>query len=482
MTLEPLVWGDAAPALGGTQAPELATDALAAFLSDAPDLQRRLARIPLADRVAALGRVGDLWKRQYESGALAPLLDGLAASTGYCRALMDIEAQFVPHLFSTEVLMHNVAASFPCDPSGLHRFTEAAKGEYFRFLPAGPVVIISSGNSLIPPLIPTTLSLLTGNATILKPSRANYAGVRAAYALLHEVAETSEAAALMARALAVTYLAHDSPGLSWLLESAPIGVVNFWGAEPARTLLGARVAANKHHPAYLVNGPLTGCAVVDEASAPQAHKGLALNMTLYDQQLCSSPTTGCFIGSWNGAVAFAKEVGAVLDRLGVAMPLAVPEGAMFSLQNARRMLQFKGCTVLSSKDEGNPWTIVISKEKGMLDEIMTGVPELALHNRRRFLELVVVDTPEGALHHIRALPSRPAFMGIDRVQTVGLALDPSYRDAVTEAIALVGPYRIVPLGDMYMRSACEPYDGVNLAQVFTYTAYRRDTPAGIISL
>jgi hypothetical protein len=476
------MWGRKSSPEGvtGGAAPELDIEELSTFLSSAPSLQHELCQTPISERMAVFDAVGALWKKRCESGMLDEVLDALSTTTGYARNLMDIEAEFVPHMLGKATLKQNLSMSFKGSPDGLHRFVEVSGGERYRHLPAGPVFIISSGNSLIPPLIPTTLSLLTGNATVLKPSLSNYGGVRAVYSLLHEVAETSATASLMARALCISYFSHDSPALAWMLEKAPVGVINFWGAEPARSLLGVKAASNPHHPAYLVNGPLTGCAVIDEPSAHQAAPGLAQNMVLYDQQLCSSPTTGCFIGSWESAVAFAKETGGVLDELGASMPMKVPEGSMFALNNARKMLLFKGCTVISSNKPDNPWTIVLSKGKPALDGIMQGMPELGLHARRRFFELVVYDSLDAAGPHICSLPLREAYRGIDRVQTIGLCVEDSLREAYAERLALCGPYRIVPLDDMYMRSAAEPYDGINLAQVFTYTSYMRDKSMGIL--
>ncbi len=60
------------------------------------------------------------------------------------------------------------------------------------------------------------------------------------------------------------------------------------------------------------------------------------------------------------------------------------------------------------------------------------------------------------------------------MQTVGLAVPDDRQDAISRSLARIGVYRIVPVGDMYMRSALEPYDGISLALPFTYTVYRRD--------
>jgi hypothetical protein len=83
--------------------------------------------------------------------------------------------------------------------------------------------------------------------------------------------------------------------------------VNFWGGEPARTEVMSRAAKNRGHPRCFSNGPLTGFALVsrdggDERSA----RGLAENMVLYEQQLCSSPTMGAFVGVTGEALDFAQ--------------------------------------------------------------------------------------------------------------------------------------------------------------------------------
>lgn len=215
-------------------------------------------------------------------------------------------------------------------------------------MPIGPVFIISSGNSLIPPLIPTTFSLATGNFTLLRPSLANYCAVVKVYKLLNELSGTLEAAKPFSEALAISYFAHESPTLKHILLSAPLGLVNFWGGEPGRSAVGKLVSENPHHPRYLVNGPLTGFAIIDEGSADEASaRGLAFNMILYDQRLCSSPTMAAFVGSWEGAVKFVERVGRHLDIIGSEYELEVSEDFHYVLQSVRRILQTRGSKVTS---------------------------------------------------------------------------------------------------------------------------------------
>ena len=94
--------------------------------------------------------------------------------------------------------------------------------------------------------------------------------------------------------------------------------------------------------------------------------------------------------------------------------------------------------------------------------------------RRRFLEIVVVDSVEEALEHIKRIPGSPAFKGIDGVQTVGYSISTEEKEKVFEKLASLGIYRIVPLSEMFMRSPIEPYDGVTLLSAFTRIVYRRD--------
>ncbi|RZN50407.1 aldehyde dehydrogenase family protein [archaeon] len=479
MTLDP-IFSHEAPVvvrkeMGREVINELSPESLESYLSQAPTMQADIAGISLDDRIEVFAKVGALWERKRKAGLLDDLKQRLAASSGYSARLIDVEFSLVPLLLERATLRRNLSSSLLGGADGLERFTSVNEGEYFRHLPAGPVLIISSGNSMIPPLIPTTLSLITGNVTVLKPSLSNYEGVASVFALLREVAETDPAAKSLLEALVISYFSHDSASLSYLLTAAPLGVVNFWGSEPARSVIAKMLTENPSHPSYVVNGPLTGVAVVDAEAGERAAQGLATNIVLYDQQLCSSPTQVCFIGERAQAESFARLVGTHLDGMGDAFALHLPEGVRFSLNNIRRSLLFKGASVLSSSSATNPWTIVITEDGASLDELITSYPEMGIHNRRRFLELHVVNDVAEVGRRIRELPHRKAYHGIDRVQTVGVSVGTDVHGVLMDELLSTGIYRITPIDDMYMRSASEPYDGAHLAALFTYTLYRRDT-------
>ncbi|MEM2941495.1 MAG: aldehyde dehydrogenase family protein [Thermoproteota archaeon] len=445
------------------------------ILSRGSVIQDRLSSISIRERLGIIGEMGEIWREKLNDGGLEGLKKILVEATGYCEKLIEMEFSLIPMVLSKENIGKNLEYSPARNVEVFERFVKVENGESFRILPAGPVFIISSGNSLIPPLIPSTISLATGNLTVIKPSLSNYLGVVEVYRALSEVAARLEEAKLMMDALIISYFTHDSNSLKYLLGEAEIGVVNFWGGEPARSSVTGLVSGNSHHPKIIINGPLTGCALIDEKSADdETAEGLAKNIILYDQQLCSSPTSAVFIGSWQNAISFVQRVEKFLEEIGSEFESTVDDTSVFLTQSVRRVFQLKGSQVFSSKNLENFWTIVVSKRKSLLDEVARSFPAFNIYTRRRFLEIVVVDSVEEALEHVKKIPDSYAFKGVDGVQTVGYAVSGDKKERLFEKLASLGIYRIVPLSDMFMRSAVEPYDGVILLSAFTKIVYLRD--------
>jgi len=476
MSLDPLCAHgvDLVPARAGDlEIREIAAASLERLIEAGITAQRRAASLGLEERLSVFRSLAEAWQRRLSGGSLENLMADLAKSTGYSRRLMEAEFRLVGSALDRGSLLRNLQSSLG-DPASLERFVETGPGQYVRHMPAGPVFIISSGNSLIPPLIPTALSLATGNFTILRPSLSNYRGVVEVLRPVQEIG--TSAAKLFSELLVIGYFRHDSPALAEMLSRSRLGVINFWGGEPARTEVSRKVSENPHHPRLVINGPLTGVAVVDRDSAGRtAAEGLAANIVMYDQQLCSSPTTAIFIGSHGDAVGFAQSTAEALEAIGGQYPLPMPEGAAYALQSARRLLQFRGATLILSQSPQNLWTLVVSAGRSVMDEVAASLPDFALHARRRFLEIISVEDMDSAVRLIGSIPSMRAFRGIDRVQTVGLALTPDRAGEMAGKLAEAGVYRIVPLVDMSLRSPLEPYDGVAIPSSFTYMAYRRTT-------
>lgn len=474
--LAPLLFDRAletAPSAGNPEVFEISPSALRGLVSSAGMVQAELSSIPIDERLQVIEHIARAWKQRLDRGDFEELKRDMSASTGYSPALMETELSFVPAVLGAANIRKNLDASVQGGADALFKFVEVDETEMFRHVPIGPVLIISSGNSIVPTLIPTVVSLVTGNLTILKPSIANYRGVCEVFRLLADVPD-SRAARAMRSALVISYFGHDSPSLKLALEELPLGMVNFWGAEPARTIVANMVGKNRNHPRFFVNGPFTGMALIEEGVEPlQAADDLALDVVLYDQQLCSSPTAGVFIGGYDKAKEFLKAAGERLDEAGNEFPLPPDQDRLFVLQGARRFIQMDGGTVLSSKNPENPWTLVLSKDRSSLTGLAAQFPTFNLFARRRFLEIVAVPDVESAVRLLRSLPEHPAFRGIDGVQSVGLAVTEGSRDDIVNRLIGAGVHRILPLGDMFMRGAVEPYDGVTMSSLFTRIVYWR---------
>lgn len=461
------------PSGGNEEVMEISPSALEELMRLAPSVQAALSSVPIEDRLQVIEQMARLWKDKLDRGELDHLKDEMATSTGYSPSLMETELSFVPAVLGASNIRKNLEASVQGGAEALCRFVEMDETEMFRHVPVGPVLIISSGNSIVPTLIPTVMSLVTGNLTILKPSIANYHGVTEVFKLLSEVTD-GPASKAMRDALVVSYFGHDSPSLKAALERSPMGMINFWGAEPARTIVANMVNLNPHHPRFFVNGPFTGMALIEEGvDTLQAADDLALDVVLYDQQLCSSPTSAVFIGSFEEGKMFLRTAGERLDDVGMEFPLPLDQDRMFTLQGARRYIQTEGGTVLSSREPANPWTLVLSKGQSSMKGLAAQFPTFNLFARRRFLEIVVVPDADSAVALLRDLPGHPAFRGIDGVQSVGLAVNESSKKDIVDRLVNAGVHRILPLGDMFMRGAVEPYDGVPMSSLFTRIVYWR---------
>jgi acyl-CoA reductase-like NAD-dependent aldehyde dehydrogenase len=219
------------PSAGNPEVLELSPSSLRELVASAAKVQAELSSIPIDERLQVIEHIAGKWKEKLDKGDLDELKKDMAASTGYSPALMETEMSFVPAVLGAANIRKNLDASVQGGADALFKFVEMDETEMFRHVPVGPVLIISSGNSIVPTLIPTVVSLVTGNLTILKPSIANYRGVCEVFKLLADVPD-SKAARAVRSALVVSYFGHDSPSLKLALEEMPMGMINFWEPNP----------------------------------------------------------------------------------------------------------------------------------------------------------------------------------------------------------------------------------------------------------
>ena len=222
-------------------------------LHEGKALQAEICDVPLEERLQVIDWLGELWEARLRAGEMQQTKRMLAEGTGYPDRLIDMEFSLVRKVLDADEIRDNLSSSLIGGVGSLEGFCALREGEAVRHMPAGPVLIISSGNSIIPTLIPTVISMATGNFTLLKPSLSIYQAIVEIFSSLGQLMAQSPAAHLMGRAVMVSYFQHESQVLDMALTTAPVGVVNFWGGEPARTVVGQKVARNQHRPRFFVN-------------------------------------------------------------------------------------------------------------------------------------------------------------------------------------------------------------------------------------
>jgi hypothetical protein len=446
-----------------------------AFASESQD--KKLDEDP-ESRLLVLDELGRRWRQFLDSDKSNALVGKLSSQTGYCDRMTRMDLEFVLTLLSAQSIRQALNSSLPGGLQSLGGFVKVENQELYRCRQAGPVLTIGSGNSVLPVLISAATALATGNFTLIRPSASNREAVFKIFSILEEIGEEEtplgSAARNMEDCLLVFYEQAGGDILRFLMENARIGVVNFWGADPALTEISKLIASNVNHPRLSLLGPLTGYAVVDkDTDLEEAARSLAEGITYYDQQLCSSPTEACFIGDPAQAKAFAENVGRKLEKITSELPTVKPEHEIHLIQSGRNLLRLNGSELILPPDGGPEWTLAVSEEKSNLDATVNSLPEFLLHVRRRFLEIISVKNELGILEKIRRLRDRTPFRGVLRVQTIGLAATHERYQALASLLCRSEAYRIVPLRKMHLRSPMEPFDGRHLARDFVDVIYIR---------
>ncbi|MEM1550113.1 MAG: acyl-CoA reductase [Candidatus Methanomethylicia archaeon] len=435
------------------------------------DIVRELLSIGFEKRVSIIGEMGKIWVEEKASGKYEELIMRLSKATGYSRKNVELDLDFVEKVFDP----FSIKVMFEKGLIGGYKSIDGplpiGDDEFIWNKPIGSVFIIAPGNSVIPTLLPTVVSLVSSNFTILRPSITNYEVIRCIFSLLKRLIETGfEDALKLSRALLITYIGHSSSLMEYILAKSSISVVNYWGGEPGRSSIINFVLRNPYKPKVIVNGPLTGLAIIDGKMVNASiARDMAREMIIYDQQLCSSPTFVIFIGSFEEARSFAKMIGEELNKLGGNFPVDFGEDKLYRLLVNRKMLELEGKYVLYSINPNNPWTIAIDVFKGDVNVSK----EVDFYSRRRFIEMIVVEDMNKIKLVFNKLLEFLIKMGLDGFQTISTLLRREDMDNVLKMLLDYRIYRFIPLGESLLRTPLEPFDGEFLPRYFTYPLYIR---------
>ncbi len=459
------------------------------FLENAGGIQKELKSIPTVTKLAAIDAVRELWKdRTYKRHKILGEL--LPQTTGYSCQTIDFEITDLPAYFDPESLSEklNNPASFPHGNGNsiLEGYIPLREGDYVTANPRGPLLIIGSGNTLVPVLLSFIYSFLTNNTAVIRSSDANYIGMREILksfkdAALKSQSPVKEALELAQESVLIVNVAHTSSEYRTLLEEGAFNLVHFWGGGEALSFVRECLAKNPRIPRLLVNGPLTGVVLIDSDYilhyCDTVASELAFNMTIFEQKLCSSPTECYFIGKEKECLHFAHVLADQVETYNRLYPHTTDTDLAIKIQLVRTLIKREGVTVMTPESNSADWTIVVSKGSSVLDKVCTQKLRVSIYERTTFLELITVDTMEEAVDMVRTLPEKKCHKGIEKVGTVGYAMGLERAQKCAEMLFDVGVYRVVPMTGIFGRGSFEPADGVCIPREYTFLSYLTSTEA-----
>jgi hypothetical protein len=471
-------WNPLSPGSGNRSEPARGDSANARlpFLGDLEGEISALLSIGTADKLAAFGAAARFIRSSQGARVLEEVCQALTAR-GYPEGSARYELSLLPALFEPDFLQAIVSntAALAGGTAWLDgELTEPAPGFWLTGFPIGPLLVVGSGNSLMPALVSTIESLVANCPVALRGSRVNQGAIESFFSGLRGSGD-----AALNRLLACVhpfYLDQRDAGeealFAWLLEHGPFSAGIFWGGREALDSLVSGFARNTRHPRIIPMEPMTGVAVVcesfldrDEPGRRAAVRGMARGLCVMGQQLCSSPTEAYFIGRWEAASEFAREVAQELENS--PEPFSpVDDAYSLLLDRIGDRLGEAGSLVLAPRTGGGAWMLAVSHRESMMARMPADL-RLPIGERRGFLEMIVVDSVEDAATRIRELPSAATHRGVRRVQTVVRLMEVSEAHRLFRALRATGIYRFVPPEYVVLRHGLEPLDGRHLISELT---------------
>lgn len=446
------------------------SDYLKRLLSEQREIIKEIYELGVERRLAFLEQIRVLWREKFVSKKYEPLIEELSKKTGYSKTNVELDLSLVERVFNKETIEVALDKGLIGGYKSLDEPILIGDDEYIVNRPIGSVYIIASGNSVVPPLIPTVISLAIGNLTFLRPSLVNFDAIEKVYEVFKEAYHIGvRDAEVMIKSLALLRLRHDDPLFDELLAMHNFSAINYWGGEPGRSRVVSLVAKNPYRPKLIINGPLTGILVIDsESITTNTIEKVALEVLLYDQQLCSSPTFLFFIGNNSKLEELVDKLQYYLNTFGERFAVESTEGSSYRAMLNYKKLILSGKRVLSSMKPSNPWLLILNEKT---DEWPSD--ELLFYERRRALEIIKLQSIEDLSSALDKLSRWLLKSAVDGIQTITYSLSHDNYLKLIKIANLHGIYRIVPLGNSYLRTPAEPYDGEYMPANFSKALYIR---------
>ncbi len=317
----------------------------------------------------------------------------------------------------------------------LDKFVKLEKGgnKLYHTQPRGVAVHWIAGNVDELGIFSIIQALITKNVSLIK-APSNYENLLYLVNLLKKTKTEKLSGEDLVKTISIIYLERDDEMNQKLIsEGADVRII--WGGLDAVSSIIS--IPKKPFCEDIVFGPKYSYVILDEeaTSKPDLALKLAFDISIFDQNACSSPHT-IFIETENKEIlnSFGKKLSVAMEKVNKLIPKkSISESKAMEIHEIRSENEFSG-NVFSSKDTS--WTVVISEN----DEL----------EKPCFSRVVFVKSISNA--------TNLSTFNNKKIQTIGIVMDKEKRLKLIDKLSLQGGDRSPTLGDMSTYE--NPWDGM----------------------
>ncbi len=317
----------------------------------------------------------------------------------------------------------------------LDKFVKLEKGgnKLYHTQPRGVAVHWIAGNVDELGIFSIIQALITKNVSLIK-APSNYENLLYLVNLLKKTKTEKLSGEDLVKTISIIYLEkNDERNQKLISEGADVRII--WGGLDAVSSIIS--IPKKPFCEDIVFGPKYSYVILDEeaTSKPDLALKLAFDISIFDQNACSSPHT-IFIETENKEIlnSFGKKLSVAMEKVNKLIPKkSISESKAMEIHEIRSENEFSG-NVFSSKDTS--WTVVISEN----DEL----------EKPCFSRVVFVKSISNA--------TNLSTFNNKKIQTIGIVMDKEKRLKLIDKLSLQGGDRSPTLGDMSTYE--NPWDGM----------------------
>ena len=317
----------------------------------------------------------------------------------------------------------------------LDKFVKLEKGgnKLYHTQPRGVAVHWIAGNVDELGIFSIIQALITKNVSLIK-APSNYENLVDLVNLLKTTKTEKLSGEDLVKTISIIYLERDDEKNQKLIsEGADVRII--WGGLDAVSSIIS--IPKKPFCEDIVFGPKYSYVILDEEATSKSDLALklAFDISMFDQNACSSPHT-IFIETKNKEIlnSFGEKLSIAMDKVNKLIPKkSISESKAMEIHEIRSENEFSG-TVFSSKDTS--WTVVISENDKL--------------EKPCFSRVVFVKSISNA--------TNLSTFNNKKIQTIGIVMNREKRLKLIDTLSLHGGDRSPTIGDMSTYE--NPWDGM----------------------